>query len=82
MLALHSGNPSLNPADAYSFSVKFVFEKNENKQKEAGICLFIIKFPKAKYFVWLRIFFVCMSFSSNKSLSNKSFHKKDKAEVH
>ena len=23
--------------DAYSFSVKFAFEKNENKQKEAGV---------------------------------------------
>ena len=26
-------NPSSNPAEAYIFSVKFVFEKNENKQK-------------------------------------------------
>ena len=30
-----------NPAEAYSFSVKFVFEKNENKQKEAGVGPFL-----------------------------------------
>ena len=29
-------DPSSNPADAYSFFCKFVFEKNENKQKETG----------------------------------------------
>ena len=29
-------NPSSNPAAAYSFYVKFVFEKNKNKQEEAG----------------------------------------------
>ena len=29
---------SSNPAEAYSFSVKFVFEMNENEQKkEAGV---------------------------------------------
>ena len=33
MLAYYFDIPSLNPAEAYSFSVKFVFEKNENKQK-------------------------------------------------
>ena len=32
-LAIYSNDPSLNPADAYSFSIKFVFEKNRNKQK-------------------------------------------------
>ena len=37
VLAFYSDNPSSNPAEAYSFlSVKFVFEKKENKQKEAG----------------------------------------------
>ena len=36
-LAFSSDNPSSNPADTNSFSVKFVFEKNENKQKEAKI---------------------------------------------
>ena len=35
VLAFCSYNPSSNLADAYSFSVKFVFEKNENKQIEA-----------------------------------------------
>ena len=37
MLAFFSYDPRLNPADAYSLSVNFVFEKNENKQKEAGV---------------------------------------------
>ena len=40
-LALKSDDPSSNPADAYSFSVKILFEKNENKQKEAGIGSFL-----------------------------------------
>ena len=43
MLAFNSDNPSLNPAEAYSFSVKFVFEKNENRQKEAGLAHFFKK---------------------------------------
>ena len=30
MLAFYSDDPSSNPADAYSFSVQIVFEKNEN----------------------------------------------------
>ena len=33
VLAFYSDDPSSNPADAYSFSVQIVFEKNENKQK-------------------------------------------------
>ena len=37
MLAFYSDDPSSNPADVYSFSVKFVFEKNENKQKESVV---------------------------------------------
>ena len=37
MLAFYSDNTSFDPAEVYSFSVKFVFEKNKNKQKEAGV---------------------------------------------
>ena len=37
MLAFYSIDLRLNPTEAYSFSVKFVFEKNENKQKEAVV---------------------------------------------
>ena len=37
VLTFYSDDLSSNPADAYSFSVKFVFETNENKQKEAGV---------------------------------------------
>ena len=37
MLAVYSDDPSSNPADIYSFSVKFVFEKNKNKQKRGRV---------------------------------------------
>ena len=37
VLAFYSDDPSSNPADAYSFSVKVVFETNKNKQNEAGV---------------------------------------------
>ena len=37
VLPLYSDDPSSNPAEVYSFSVKFVFEKNENKQKEVWV---------------------------------------------
>ena len=30
-------DPSSNPAEVYNFSVKINVEKNENKQKEAGV---------------------------------------------
>ena len=30
VLAFYTNNPSSNPAETYRFSVKFVFEKNEN----------------------------------------------------
>ena len=36
MLAF-SGDPSLNRAEAFSFSIKFVVEKNKNKQKRPGL---------------------------------------------
>ena len=36
VLAFYSDDPSLNPADAYSFFVKFIFGKNENKLKRRG----------------------------------------------
>ena len=39
--ACSPSTPNSNPADVYSFSVKFVFEKNENKQKEAGLAHFL-----------------------------------------
>ena len=42
-LAVNTDNPSLNPAEVYSFSVKFVFDKNEYKQKEVGIGPFLRK---------------------------------------
>ena len=41
MLAFYSIDLRLNLTEAYSFSVKFVFEKNENKQKEAGVGPFL-----------------------------------------
>ena len=41
VLAFYSNDPSSNPADAYSFSGQFVFENNENKQKEALVGQFL-----------------------------------------
>ena len=46
VLAFYSDDPSSNPADAYSFSVQIVFEKNENKQKEAWVGPFFKNFQK------------------------------------
>ena len=37
VLAFYSEDPSSIPAEAYFLFVKFVFEKNKNKQKEAGV---------------------------------------------
>ena len=37
MLPFYSDDKSSNPAEAYIFSVKFVFEKNESKQKRPGM---------------------------------------------
>ena len=42
-VALYSDDPSSNPAEAYIYSVRCVFEMNENKQKEAGIGPFFLK---------------------------------------
>ena len=39
VLAFYSDDPSSNPVDAYSFSVKFVFEKNQ----ETGWLIFYFK---------------------------------------
>ena len=37
VVVIYSDDLSLNPAESYSFSVKFVFGKNENKQMVAKI---------------------------------------------
>ena len=37
VLAFYFNDPSSNPAEVYNFSVKLNLEKNENKQKEAGV---------------------------------------------
>ena len=58
MLALYSDNRSLNPADAFSFFVKFVFEKNENKQNDAVLGPFLKKpfepLTKQQYVIYVR----------------------------
>ena len=41
ILAPYSDDPSSNPADIYSFSVKFVFEKDEKTKR--GWCWPILK---------------------------------------
>ena len=43
VLAFNSDSPSSNHADAYSFSVKFAFEKTKNKQKSGSGCPFLKK---------------------------------------
>ena len=69
MLAFYSDNLSSNPADAYSFSVEFVFEKNENKQKEAGDGTFIKPFGTPKLTVLDPLpFWVLSKNQLNKSL--------------
>ena len=50
VLAFYSDDPSSNPAEAYSFSVNFVFEKNQNKQKEGGVGHFFKKILSA--WIW------------------------------
>ena len=37
VLTFYTDDPSSNPAEAYRCFCKFAFEKNENKQKEAGL---------------------------------------------
>ena len=37
VLTFQSEDPSSNPAKVFKFSVKLVFEKNENKQREARV---------------------------------------------
>ena len=37
VLAFYSDDPSSIPAEVYNFFCKIVVEKNENKQKEAGV---------------------------------------------
>ena len=41
VLVFYCNDPSQNPAQAYSFSVKHVLKKNENKQKKTGACPFL-----------------------------------------
>ena len=44
VLAFYSIDLSSNPTEAYSFfSIKFVFENNENKQKRPGFAYIFIK---------------------------------------
>ena len=45
VLAFYSNDPSSNPAEAYNFSIKFVFEKNK-KTKEAGVGPFYVSRKK------------------------------------
>ena len=40
ILAPYSDDPSSNPADIYSFSVKFVFEKDEKNKKRLVLAYF------------------------------------------
>ena len=48
VLTFYSDDTSSDPAEVYIFSVKFVFEKNKNKQKEAGVGPFLKKVTNLK----------------------------------
>ena len=52
VLAFYSDDPSSNLAEAYSFSLKFVFEKNENKQNEVGVGPFFKKITYRNIHLW------------------------------
>ena len=43
VLTFQSNDPSSNPAEAFTFSAKFVLEKNDNTQ-EAGVGILFKKF--------------------------------------
>ena len=43
VLAFYSDDPSSNTVEAYGFFCEIVFEKNENKQKEAEVVRFFKK---------------------------------------
>ena len=43
VLAFYSDDPSSIPAEVYNFFCKNIVEKNENKQKEAGVGPFFLK---------------------------------------
>ena len=49
MLDFYSDDPSSNPLKPTVFSVKFVLEKTENKQKEAMVCPFFLKKTRAMW---------------------------------
>ena len=52
VLAFYSDDPSSIPAEVYNFFCKIVVEKNENKQKEAGIGPFL---KKTLSFQWTKV---------------------------
>ena len=58
MFAHYSDNLSSNPAKAYIFSEFFLFEKNKNKQKEAGNGQFKQLFRCQKSYVDLQTVFL------------------------
>ena len=50
--------PGQDPTDAYSFCVEFVFERNENKQKDAGVGKFKkLSFEPAKQLKYISFMF-------------------------
>ena len=55
VLAFYSNDPSSNAAEAYILSLKFVYEKNENEQKEDGVGPF-----KKKLFILMHCVAYCV----------------------
>ena len=48
VVTFYSNDLSLNPAEAYSFSEKFVLEKNKNKLIEAGVGQYLKKVRRGR----------------------------------
>ena len=71
VFSFYSDDQSLNPAEAYSlFSVKFVFEKNENKQREAGLA-----YLKTSFSTVTRLATLVAEFSSVRKVASEKFNK-------
>ena len=68
VLAFYSVDPCSNPANAYNFSPRFVFEKTENKQKESGVGYnYLIVFISVSICIHVCLFLLSLSLSIDSS---------------
>ena len=71
VLAFYSDDPSSIPAEVYNFFCKNIVEKNENKQKEAGVGPFLKKNKKNKHHLGTALELVTNSSNLNEYQSNR-----------